>query len=79
MQLTFLVIINFPISYSCEVVQVRTYNSCKFYDIWQVSVDRLVQLIGVMDKHMLDSANLHLTSAAVSCVVHVVYNEIFGD
>ena len=43
------------------------------YFAWQVSVDNLVQLIGVMDKHLLDTANLSLTPATVSCLrVHQV-------
>ena len=37
--------------------------------IWQVSVDNLVQLIGVMDKHLLDTANLSLAPATVSYFV----------
>ena len=32
----------------------------------QISVDSLVQLIGVMDKHLLDTANLQLTASIVS-------------
>ena len=38
------------------------------YSALQVSVDNLVQLIGVMDKHLLDTANLSLTSASVSYI-----------
>lgn len=32
-------------------------------------MDNLVQLIGVMDKHLLDTANLNLAAASVSLVI----------